>query len=195
MTTSVPEKIVNSLINNGAVPQEDKELYEFGIRQGIMFLLNILTTVVIGLAVGMFWQSVVFLIVYYPTRSYAGGYHTNSPLSCYLLSIPLTLFVLFGMKLLPWNRYSILIVLALAFTIVFSLAPVEDSNKPLDQLEKKVYKHKARIILSLLAGFAIAFLFLGAEQLSLCFVMAAMLASIMLILGVLKNRRIVKEKA
>ncbi|QOX63365.1 accessory regulator AgrB [Anoxybacterium hadale] len=195
MITNVSEKIVNSLINNGTVPQDDKDLYEFGIRQGIMFLLNILTTVVIGLAVGMFWQSVVFLTVYYPIRSYAGGYHTNSPLSCYLLSIPLTLFVLFSMKLLPWNRYSVLIVLALAFTIVFSLAPVEDSNKRLDQLEKKVYKRKARIILLLLTSFAIAFLFLGAEQLSLCFVMAAMLASIMLILGVLKNKRIVNEKA
>jgi len=195
MKISVSEKITESLINQGAVPQEDKELYEFGIRQGIFLILNILTTAVLGLAVGMLWQSVVFLIVYYPIRSYAGGYHTNSPLTCYLFSVPLTLFVLFGMKLLPWSIASILIVFVIALVVVVSLAPVEDSHKPLDQLERKVYKRKTCIMFALLSGFVIAFLSFGLEQIALCLVMAALTVSIMLLLGVLKNKRIVKEKA
>ena len=195
MKISVSEKITESLIKQGAVPQDDKELYEFGIRQGIMFILNVLTTIIIGLAVGMFWQSVVFLIVYYPIRSYAGGYHTNSPITCYLTSVPLTLFVLYGIKLPPWNNYYIIFVLAIALLVVFVFAPVEDSNKPLDQLERKVYKRKARIMFSALALFVTIFLLLGLEQVALCFMMAALLASIMLILGVLKNKRIVKEEA
>ena len=195
MKIQIAEKIANALVDLGTVPLEDKELYEYGIRQGILLVINIITAALIGLVVGMAWQSMVFLIVYYPIRSYAGGYHANHPLTCYLFSIPLILIVLMGIKLIPWNNYAILAVLVLAGLIIGLLAPVEDFNKPLDQIERKVYRRKTLIYLSGLSCIIVIALLLNLEQIALCLMMAAVTVSIMLILGVIKNRRIGQEKA
>lgn len=196
MKTSVPGKITASLVQAGVVPSEDKDLYEYGIRQGIILVINLATVVLIGLLMGMVWQSIIFLLAYNPIRSYAGGYHAGTQLTCYLLSIPMILAVLLGIKLIPWNGYLFSIVIIFAGITVFLLAPVEDANKPLDQLEKKVYGKKARISLAILIVSAIALWSAGADQIALSIVMALGVITVMLILGAIKNKNLTKvEKA
>lgn len=190
---SVPGRITDSLVNAGAVPPEDKALYEYGIRQGILLVINIATAILIGLLLGMAWQSIIFLLAYNPIRSYAGGYHAGTPLICYLLSIPMMLAVLFGIKLIPWNGYVVIIAVICAGIVVLLLAPVEDSNKPLDQLEIMVFRRKARIFLTVLSGLAIVLWFAGIRQSSLSIVMALAVSAVMLILGAVKNRRLLKK--
>ncbi len=196
MKTNVPGRIADSLVHVGAVPSEDKALYEYGVRQGILMVINFVTAVLIGLILGMVWQTIVFLIAYIPVRSYAGGYHAGTNLTCYLLSVPLVLTVLLGIKLVPWNGYLCLITLFCAAVIIEILAPVEDSNKPLNEREKVVYKKRARGFTAFLFGVAIALWFTGIKQSSLSIVMALGVAAVMLILGAAKNRiRIKEEKA
>lgn len=194
MKTNVPRKITDSLVHAGAVPIEDKALYEFGIRQGIFLVINIATAVLIGLLLGMLWQTVVFLVAYNPVRSYAGGYHAGTPLACYLISIPMVAGVLFGIKLIPWNGYAVVIVLILAGVLIWLLAPVADANKPLDQLERKVYGRKARIYMAVLTGLAVVLWLAELKQSSLSIVMALGVASVMLIFGAVKNKKL-EEKA
>lgn len=196
MKTSVPGKITASLVQAGVVPSEDKDLYEYGIRQGIILVINLATVVLIGLLMGMVWQSIIFLLAYNPIRSYAGGYHAGTQLTCYLLSIPMILAVLLGIKLIPWNGYLFSIVIICAGITVFLLAPVEDANKPLDQLEKKVYGKKARMSLAILIVAAIALWSARADQIALSIVMALGVITVMLILGAIKNKNLTKvEKA
>lgn len=193
---NVPAKIADSLIDVGAVPLEDKDLYEYGIRQGIILVINLATVVLIGLLMGMVWQSVAFLLAYNPIRSYAGGYHAGTQLTCYLLSIPMIFAVLLGIKLIPWNDYLFSIVIICAVITVCLLAPVEDANKPLDPLEKKVYGKKARIILAVLIVAAITLWFTDTIQIALSIVMALGVITVMLILGAIKNSyHMKKEKA
>jgi accessory gene regulator B len=193
MKLDVPGRITDSLVNAGAVPSEDKALYEFGIRQGIFLVINIATAILIGLLMGMVWQSIVFLLAYNPIRSYAGGYHAGTPWACYLLSIPMMLAVLLGIKLIPWNGYVVIIAVICAGIAVLLLAPVEDSNKPLDQLEVTVFRKKARIFLAVLSVIAIVLWFTGIEQSSLSVVMALAVSAVMLILGAVKNKMLVKK--
>lgn len=189
------EKIVNSLINAGAVPSEEKELYGYGIRQGILMVISAATAVLIGVILGMVWQSIIFMLAYSPIRSYAGGYHANTQLTCYLLSIPFMLAALIGIRMIPWNGYLCLIALLCSGVIIGWLAPVEDLNKPLDQREKVVYKRRACAILAVLSGIAILFWFVEMRQVTFSIIMALGLAAVMLILGVFKNSRNVEKKA
>lgn len=194
MKTNVPARITDSLVNAGAVPVEDRELYEFGIRQGIFLVINLATAILIGLFMGMIWQCIVFMLAYNPLRSYAGGYHAGTPLKCYLLSIPVILSVLFGIRLIPWNGYLVFIAIILAGITVLQLAPVEDANKPLDELETIVFRRRARIILAIVSLVAVALWFAGAEQVVPAIVMALVVITVMLILGAVKNK-LVEEKA
>ncbi|MEL7656360.1 MAG: accessory gene regulator B family protein [Bacillota bacterium] len=195
MKNNVPGRITESLISVGAVPPEDKAIYEYGIKMGLFMVINVATAVLIGLMLGMIWQSIVFLLAYNPVRSYVGGYHASTQLNCYLLSIPMMLAMLLAIKLVPWNGYICILALLCAVVVIEILAPVEDPNKPLNEREKKVYKGRARIYSATLSGAAIILWFAGMKQISLSIVMALVVAAVMLILGAIKNRRIIEEKA
>ncbi len=195
MKNNFSAKITDSLVEAGAVMKEDKALYEYGIRQGTLLVINIATVVLIGLVLGMFWQSIIFLFAYNPVRTYSGGYHARTPLVCYLLSIPMILVVLLGIKMLPWNGYLCVIALLCSVVIIEILAPVADPNKPLNDREKVVYKKRARNYSALLFGAALMLWFAGLEQISLSIVMALGVAAVMLVLGAIKNGNMRKEKA
>jgi accessory gene regulator B len=194
MKSNVSARITDSLVSAGAVPSEDKALYEYGIRMGIWMVINVATAVLIGLFLGMLWQSIVFLLAYNPVRTYAGGYHASNHFTCYLLSIPMMLAVLFGIKLVPWNGYIFITALLCAYIVIEMLAPVEDSHKPLNEREKQVYKGRSRIYSLMLAGAAIILWFIGMIQTSLSIVMALGVAAVMLILGAIKNSNLLKKE-
>ena len=91
MKIDLSGKIAESLTNSGVITTEDRELYEYGLHHGLLMIINLLTTVVIGLLFKMVWQSFVFMIAYIPLRTYAGGYHAKTQFRCYLLSIVIML--------------------------------------------------------------------------------------------------------
>lgn len=195
MKINYSERITETLVDAGAVPSEDKALYEYGIRMGILMVINIATAVLIGLVLGMFWQSIIFLLAYNPVRTYSGGYHARTPLVCYLLSIPMMLVVLLGIRMLPWNGYICVIASLCSFVVIGILAPVADPNKPLNEREKIVYKGRARTYSAVLFGASLMLWFAGLEQVSLSIVMALGVAAFMLVLGAIKNGNMGKEKA
>ena len=94
MIDRVVSIVVNSLIKNDLLQKSEVELYRFGIKRLLLFCINVITTIIIGIICNMLWQSVVFSIAYIPLRRYAGGYHAKTPQKCYLLSVLLILGVL-----------------------------------------------------------------------------------------------------
>ena len=88
---------VERLIRNGIIKESERELYYFGVNGLCLFLVNIATSVIIGILFGMLWQSLLFSAAYIPLRSYAGGYHAKTPGMCYILSTILIACVLMVM--------------------------------------------------------------------------------------------------
>jgi accessory gene regulator B len=181
--------IADRFVKHGIITSDDKELFSYGLQQGLVLLLNIFTTVIIGFAFGMVWQSVVFLIAYIPLRSYAGGYHARTQIRCYIFSVLLIITALLGIWLLSWiNLGSILIVL-FSGGIVYIKAPIEDPNKPLNQLEKIVFRRNSRVLLLILFGMIFLFWFINAS-ISVCLMMAIITLSFMILLG---SKRLIKQ--
>ncbi len=71
-------RVVDYFIQNNIIKEKDKELYLYGLQQGAFILVNIVTTLLIGYAFDMIWQSVVFMVAYLPLRAFAGGYHART---------------------------------------------------------------------------------------------------------------------
>ncbi|NLP30720.1 MAG: accessory gene regulator B family protein [Clostridiales bacterium] len=188
MKSRVDERVVESLISLGVVPSEDKDIYVYGVGQGIVLLVNLISVIIIGLLLGMVWQSLVFILAYIPIRSYAGGYHASTQLRCYILSNAVVVAVLIAIRLVPWNGYACLSVTIFSIITIILLAPVEDLNKPLREIEIKVFRKLTRIILVILLVIALI-LWYFAKQFSICVIIALLVVAIMLILGVIKNVR------
>ncbi len=182
------EKVVNQLINAGVINKEDKELYTYGLEQGLLIVINILTTMLIGIVLGMVWQSILFMIAYLPLRSFAGGYHAKTQSQCYFLSIVLTSAVLLAIRFISWTNLICLSVALAAGIIIFVLAPVAARNKPLDRIEVSVYKKRTRIILMAEICILLSMFGLGFNQILPCISVSLLALSVMLILGSIPNR-------
>lgn len=181
------EWITEKLIMGSVIPREDKELYTYGFQQGFALFYNLVTVIVIGVIFDMIWQCLIFTIAYSCIRPYAGGYHARTQAKCYIFSVVMLSVVLSLIKLVQGLSVICLYIMVVACILILVLAPVEDRNKPLDHLEKMVYRKKSYVILSCLTGAAILFFLLGFQVLFVCISMALIAISFMLVLGRLNN--------
>ena len=188
MLKEFSNKITKKLVDINVIEEADSELYEYGFWQGGVLIFNFLTVVLLGILFNMLLESIIFLIFYGVLRTIAGGYHARTQNTCYILSIILMIVVLIMLKTFPWNIILCCILTVLSISVIFILAPVQDENKLLDEIEKKFFKKLSRII-SLLYGFIIFLLFLfNKNELAYCVVISLFILTIMLVLGKIRNK-------
>ena len=101
---------------------------------GITVLLNLISTIVIGVIAGKVFESIAFLVFYIPLRSYAGGYHASTPRRCYFIFIVIIMAMLLFIGYVDLSIIYIILLLV-GMVVCFAFAPVEDKNKPLDRDE------------------------------------------------------------
>lgn len=189
MFHSISLKITQTLIKYGCIPKEDAELYSYGFRQLFMMILNLSITLILGIILNEFWQSIVFSLGYIPIRSFAGGYHAKTPQMCTIFSSLMILIVLLIMKFIPLPNIVILLIWIISLIIILALSPVPDTHKPLDDIEKVVYRRKTIVLLIINSiGIIISMVFY-LKIIYYSLVLALFCLSIMLILGKLKNFR------
>ncbi len=141
------ERIIDRLIKAGIVEDEQREIHVFGLRQGMIYILNILTFAVVSLLIGAFLKTGVFLVIYIALRRYAGGYHAESRWGCYIASTLVIGFAAYLLEHTVLNHVYLLTATLLSALAVWVLGPVQDHHKPLESLETKVYSKRMRIIL------------------------------------------------
>lgn len=186
---NLSEQLTLKLIELQVIDCNDKAIYLYGFQQGTLLLINILTLMIIGIIFDMTWQTICFISSYSILRVYAGGYHAKTKLRCYLFSIGMMTISFYLIKHIPWSWLSYIVTLIVSSIIILMLAPVEDHNKPLDKLERSVYRQKSIIILSFLVGLSTLLWFAKARQSSISICIALGGLAIVLVLGRLKNYR------
>ena len=182
------ERITGWLLANEAFPREDKEIYRYGIQQGMIALLNLGTTMIIGMVFGKLLESILFMAAYIPLRSYAGGYHAKTAVRCYFFSIVMMSAVLWVMRYVMHSALICGCLTAIFGSVIWFLVPVEDRNKPLDEVEKVVYRKRARGILLAESVIAVILLLLNSKRIAICMTMVFCVMAVMLLLGQWKNR-------
>ncbi|MBR3771798.1 MAG: accessory gene regulator B family protein [Clostridium sp.] len=185
-------RLVDRLIQDGAVEEEDREIYEYGFNQGIVMLINILCTILIGLCMGMLLEVLVFMATYIPLRTFGGGFHAKTQVRCFIYSNLLVVGILLLSRFIAHSSIAYLILGLLGTIVVMRMAPVEDKNKPLDEIECRVYGKKARCILGLDLLLAIALQLLGFHNLVSTVLVSVFALGVFLIMGYVKNVRIDK---
>ena len=140
------EKILLQMLRNKIIEKEDYEIYQYGIKNGIIILLNFLTTILIGLMTTKLLQVLLFNLVFMTIRSYAGGLHAEDKVICYLFSSMVQFIpILSEDGFEGWNVKIITAVLLISFSVIFSFCPMDSINRKLDENEKKVYEKKAKV--------------------------------------------------
>ena len=180
-------KIGNNLVHSGVIKEEDAEIYIYGINQILTSVLNVSSALIIGLIFGVFPEIAVFMAAYIPLRSFAGVYHAKTPLSCYVFSVIMLIVVSIGLKYLhlaDWVYYAVFVAATL---VVLVLSPVEDRNKPLAEIEQKVYKKRTMNIAAAEVMVCLALKFVGYDNLFVAVVYSFVVLNFMLVAGKVKN--------
>ena len=187
LLTRLSRKIVNDLTRSDIVKAEDAEIYIYGINQILMYSINISSALIIGLIFGKFFEAAVFIVAYCSLHSFAGGYHAKTPLRCYVFSVIMLIIVLVGIKYLYLTEWMYYVVLLAAALVVIVLSPVEDKNKPLDEIEYRVYKKRTILIAATELLIGIVLKLMGLDNLFVAVVYSFVVLSFMLVAGKVKN--------
>ena len=86
MLQTFSEKFAKKLIQAEIIPESDADIYVFGCYQFGMMLLNIVTTICLGILFRLFLPCVLLNLSFIPIRISAGGHHADSPVKCYVIS-------------------------------------------------------------------------------------------------------------
>lgn len=184
---ALSEKIITNMIKSGVSIEADREIYVYGLTQLFRTLLNLFTTVIIGFCMGMLLESIVFVICLMFIRSYSGGYHSNSPLRCYIISVIAVIMALGSIKLSVWNEYSSVLVMVISNGILLLYAPIGHRNKQLEDIEVLVYKRRLRWILLALTVTFMIFVLVNWITLSYAVSSAILLSAVMLLVDKMDN--------
>lgn len=101
-----------------------------------------LITVLVGYALKIGPESLIFLMALIPLRMYAGGYHASTRGRCACISAVLILII----KYSTLSSLTALILGGIEAGILYYLIPV-DGNEKLEDIEREVYRKKGRNIL------------------------------------------------
>jgi len=182
-------RLTESLIGSGVVDRADFELYRFGFEIGFAIIANILTTVAISFLFRMPLESLLFLVAFIPLRSYAGGFHASNHFRCYWLSIIAVIAVLFSVRFIATIDSVLIFVVigGICAAIMFALVPAQDANRPLEEIEIRVYGRRARIVLCVEYIAMIVLSVLGLASAAAVVFCAILLSGVAVFAGAFKN--------
>lgn len=167
--------------------EDERSVIEFGIRILLSKLLNLVTEIIIGCLFSMLPETVIFLLAFSFLRSYAGGFHASSSAKCYISSSATMAAALIIVKYVDMPLVNVVFALfGMVLCLVF--APVESKNKPLDAIEKAVYRKRAMTILFVILLVMVGSYFLHINMLFLTLSVVLLIEGIMLILGEVQLR-------
>ena len=154
-------RFVEFMLENKIIPEQDKEIYRFGCVLMVRIILNVLTLLFIGTCFNMIVESITFLICSLMLRSYSGGFHSDNPVICFLISVLATISMLFVIKSGMWSVQFSCALIVLSIGVILRYAPVEHKNKPLEEIERKIYRKRLWGIVCVLIFVMFMFIFMN----------------------------------
>lgn len=179
------DKIMDFIIHNRKIDDEEAEIVRYGLEVAVLKITFFAAALVVSLLMNSFWQFIIFISLFSLLRSYAGGYHAQTRIRCFVQSMLLIIVAIMIINISQKNTYIIvpLSVVALAASIIiWQIAPVDSKNKRLDFDEKAIMRRKTRITLMVEIIIGIASYFFNFKTIS-CAVTLSIIASCVLLLA------------
>lgn len=145
--TKFAERTISYLIDQGSVSEDERDIYEYGFLLMASLSVNLLVTTAIGLAFRMPLAMLAMFIPFAALRTVSGGYHAESFGGCVVISAVGIAASIAAMRFAPESALHLTATCLSVFTlaVVFILAPVQHSNRPLDSAEINKFRKLSRI--------------------------------------------------
>ena len=82
----IADKVARMLVREKVISDSMLEIYQYGLVRMFEIGAAVLTSLAVGMCVGMLKQTLLFFLFFIPLRSYLGGFHLRKYRDCYLMS-------------------------------------------------------------------------------------------------------------
>ncbi len=185
MINKLSKYFTDRLFQNGAIAEEEQELYIYGFFMLLSQFMYLVLACIFGLILGCFFESIIFYIVFQFIRRYAGGYHATTETRCEILS---TLSIIACIVVIRLSKIydfqtALLIISSVSAVCIFILCPLDTPEKPLSDKEFKYFRKISWIVLFTIVVAIIVLYCFNIEFVLLPCCMSLVLESILLISG------------
>ena len=187
---SLSKTTTDILVSQSAISKEDAEICSQGLEIFLASAIELIAIFIISAFAGNFLPTLLFFSFFIPLRIYAGGYHADTKLKCFLVS--LLVYFVFSVILayLPQNLYVHTIVAEIAFTLTMVVvkAPVVHYNKSINTKEKSVYRKISLTIAFVEAIIIAAFMLLDNKAYALAMCLGQLGESLSMLAALIKTK-------
>lgn len=142
------DRIFNMFEKAGLVNESNDMILRTGITKLENLLLDFLFASVLSGILGNALIGILFEVCYMALRIFAGGYHASTPRKCLWFTYGSTCICMLLVFMMPLMNYIYAILILIFDGIIFVKTPIQSENKPLCNMEKKVY-HRNSVCISL----------------------------------------------
>lgn len=159
------QKIVYLMEKNN-VAIEDYDLIRYGLTIFIRYLILIVTIFTLSIFLNIFIKTLIFNLFFIGLRIYTGGYHSKNAISCFIISLLITIGIPYLLKNLTLTDLQIILLLITSVFILLNIKIESNSNKLIDEYENLIYKKKMKILISIYSLILVILLFLSFKNLA-----------------------------
>lgn len=147
MMERIAKRLTAYIIGKGIVAESEEKIYLYGFQMGLELISNLIVSVLIAMKMDMLPQAAIFFIVFIPIRSYAGGFHFDQYLHCFILSVVTYVGVLELSQILTIAGEIHVVADVVLLILVRYLFPVQNVRRMIDKDEKQYFSKKLQQIL------------------------------------------------
>lgn len=188
MLHTISERIIEYAVENNALDKDKADEYIYGLEISLSVSVSSVSVFIIGLSMGMLWESVLFLFLYVSVRRFAGGFHFSSQIACYLSMCIMCPIILLIIRYGGNNAALYSVIMGISALVLLILSPVPALEKPLDAREKTVYGRIARIIIIAVCIIYAVLCFFQHTYISKIIAVTICAAAVFAVLGKMKHR-------
>ena len=137
------EKIASSIGKNS----EEIEIIQYGLHQAFFMLINFITIIICGLLLQELIFSLVLFTAIYFIRPYAGGYHADTEIRCYFLSVGVMNLAMMCRHIWSGTESTFYCIYWIAGIFIWINAPVTNPRNKLSETEIAAYANKTKMYL------------------------------------------------
>ncbi len=139
---NISSGIADMLWTQGIIQEDDIDKCKYGIDLFVSSFLEIFSILAIAAVLGNFIETILLFVFFIPLRIYAGGYHADTKLKCYLISLVMYGFSYAIAKIVPSELFALINVVGTVFSLIIVLikAPIIHTNKTVNDIERKNYR-------------------------------------------------------
>ena len=139
---NISNGIADMLWTQGIIQEDDIDKCKYGIDLFISSFLEIISILAIAAILGNFIETVLLFVFFIPLRIYAGGYHADTKLKCFIISLVMYGFSYTLANITPSEMIVLINIIGTLFSLIMVLimAPIIHINKNVNDIERRNYR-------------------------------------------------------